>query len=214
VLPLEPDAERAIAAVPAIEGTVADELAIAAPARPQPLQELINRPWLNVRGVAAGAIGPTAANVIPSRADAELDVRLVAGMDPQRTFAALRAHLAAEGWTVLDRPPTRAELRRHPRLLELRMLAGFPAARTPFADPLARTLIDCARRVAPGLVVEPTEGGSVPLHLFAALGIPVATLPTSNHDCNQHAADENLRLGDLFEAVDLFASVLLWDGGA
>jgi hypothetical protein len=55
----------------------------------------------------------------------------------------------------------------------------------------------------------PTLGGSVPLHHVAeVLGAPTVVLPIANHDNNQHAANENLRLGNLWYGVDLFAELL------
>jgi acetylornithine deacetylase/succinyl-diaminopimelate desuccinylase-like protein len=65
------------------------------------------------------------------------------------------------------------------------------------------------RRVAGDeLVLMPTMGGSLPLYLIGErLGAPVVILPIANHDNNQHAANENLRLGNLFEAVATYAAV-------
>jgi hypothetical protein len=55
----------------------------------------------------------------------------------------------------------------------------------------------------------PTLGGSVPLHHFAeVLGTPTVILPIANSDNAQHAADENIRLGNLWYGIDLW-SVLL-----
>jgi acetylornithine deacetylase/succinyl-diaminopimelate desuccinylase-like protein len=47
------------------------------------------------------------------------------------------------------------------------------------------------------------------MHLFVeTFGVPVVGLPIANHDDNQHAADENLRLQNLWDGTAAFASVL------
>jgi hypothetical protein len=61
----------------------------------------------------------------------------------------------------------------------------------------------------------PTLGGSVPLHHFAeVLHAPTVIVPIANADNNQHAADENIRLGQLWYGVDLWAVLLTaaWPG--
>ena len=58
----------------------------------------------------------------------------------------------------------------------------------------------------------PTFGGSIPLYLFEdILGAPVAILPIANHDNNQHAADENIRIANLWYGVDLWSVLLTSD---
>ena len=74
----------------------------------------------------------------------------------------------------------------------------------------SRHLRELATRAAGAdAIALPTLGGSVPLHHFGeALGAPTVILPIANPDNNQHAANENLRLGNLWYGVDLFALLL------
>jgi len=52
-------------------------------------------------------------------------------------------------------------------------------------------------------------GGSVPLYIFAqVLKTPLVGLPIANHDNNQHAANENLRLQNLWDGIELMAALL------
>jgi acetylornithine deacetylase/succinyl-diaminopimelate desuccinylase-like protein len=54
----------------------------------------------------------------------------------------------------------------------------------------------------------PTMGGSVPIHLFQHPGnTPAIILPIANHDNNQHAANENLRLQNLWDGIEIFAAL-------
>jgi len=49
----------------------------------------------------------------------------------------------------------------------------------------------------------------VPLHSFTeVLGVPLLVVPMANHDNNQHAANENLRLANLWYGIDLMAALL------
>jgi hypothetical protein len=58
-------------------------------------------------------------------------------------------------------------------------------------------------------VLIPTLGGSVPLWVFEeATGAPQVGVPIVNHDNNQHAANENLRLQNLWDGIEVFASIM------
>ena len=65
------------------------------------------------------------------------------------------------------------------------------------------------RSIAPDLIVTPTMGGSLPLHEFGSrLSAPIIILPLANHDNNQHAENENIRLQNLWDAISTYAAVL------
>tara|TARA_S200000501_G_C20164686_1_gene457451 strand:- start:66 stop:368 length:303 start_codon:yes stop_codon:yes gene_type:complete len=58
-------------------------------------------------------------------------------------------------------------------------------------------------------LITPTMGGSLPIYLFEdRLNLPILILPTANHDNNQHGRDENLRLANLFSAIEMYAELL------
>jgi acetylornithine deacetylase/succinyl-diaminopimelate desuccinylase-like protein len=55
----------------------------------------------------------------------------------------------------------------------------------------------------------PTLGGSLPLHTFTeTLGAPLVVVPMVNHDNNHHAADENLRLQNLWDGIEIYALLM------
>ena len=59
------------------------------------------------------------------------------------------------------------------------------------------------------LVLSPGMGGTLPLYLFTDVaGKPAINVPVANHDNNQHAPDENLRIANLWYAIDLYAALL------
>lgn len=213
VVPLSDSERAALHRIPRVEEAVCRQFGIARPEQDGLLlQELLNQPTLNVRGIRSGFVGAEARNIVPNTAVADFDVRLVKGMDPDRTLATIVAHLRRQGWHVVRAEPTADELRAHPLVVRMRKRAGFPAVRTPLDSSVAARVVHAATAADVGpLVVLPTEGGSVAVHLFEEIGIPVAGLPPSNFDCNQHTDDENLQLSTLFEAVELFASLFRWD---
>ena len=59
------------------------------------------------------------------------------------------------------------------------------------------------------VLVVPMLGGSLPLSDFAAeLKAPLITVPIANHDDAQHARDENLRLQNLWDGIELYAAIM------
>ena len=60
------------------------------------------------------------------------------------------------------------------------------------------------------LVLQPTMGGSLPLYLFEKyLQAPTITVPIANHDNNQHAENENIRLLNLWTGIESMASIVI-----
>ncbi len=213
-LPLTDADHAAIAALPAVEEGLRDDLGFGrAEVEFGSYAERLMIPSFNVRGVRSAAVGPDARNVIPAEATASVDIRLAAGDDPERMLDLVQAHLESAGFTVLDRDPTPEERRAHSKLARLDKFPGYRAARVSMESPLAMILLGASRLAVGGEVVAlPTFGGSVPLYQFEEiLGAPVVVLPIANHDNNQHSADENIRVGNLWYGIDLWATLLTAD---
>jgi acetylornithine deacetylase/succinyl-diaminopimelate desuccinylase-like protein len=203
--------QAALDALPAVEDGLLDRLGLATAELPgSRLPDRLMLPSLNVRGLRSADVGAAARNVIPATATASIDIRLAAGDDPERMLDRVRAHVRAQGYLVLDREPTADERRAQPAIARIEARVGYPAARARADLPVVGHLLELAARAAgePAIAL-PTLGGSVPMHPFeAALAAPAVILPIANPDNNQHAADENLRLGNLWYGVDLFALLL------
>ena len=97
-----------------------------------------------------------------------------------------------------------------PRLVRLDWEMGYPALRADMTTPAARAVIAAASTAAGRPVgVLPMMGGSVPLHMFdTAFGVPIIGLPIANHDNNKHAANENLRLQNLWDGIAAYAAMM------
>jgi acetylornithine deacetylase/succinyl-diaminopimelate desuccinylase-like protein len=220
VLPIT-DAERvALRAAPPVEEALRRELLLGSTeAADATIGERVLLPALNVRGLRAGGIGATAVNAVPVEARASLDFRLVANQRVDRVRTLVEAHARAQGYHVTHEAPSAEERLRYPRILRIEWDAGgYPATRTSMTLPESRALLRTVEGAAGGPVIAvPTLGGSLPTHLFAeVLRAPLIVLPIVNHDNNQHAADENLRLQNLFDGIEVYAGVLarlgyVWD---
>lgn len=175
------------------------------------LQEALQFPSLNVRGLQSGDVGDQARTIIPDRAVAEIDVRLVKETDAERMLQRVLAHIRTQGFHVLmDVEPDDAMRARYPRIVRVSRVAWTNAYRTEMTLPESQALIRMLERVwgAPP-VRNRTMGGTVPIDFFIqALGIPAIGVPVVNFDNNQHSHNENLRLQNLWDAVTTFAAVL------
>ena len=209
--PLSSSDAEAIAALPPVEAQYRDELGIGSPepGSGSHMEQLL-KPSFNIRGVAAAGVGDGARNVIPNHADASVDIRLAAGNHPDEMLDFVEVHISKRGYVVLHREPTPEERRTNRHLARIERDVGYPAARIPVDQPAAVSIVAAADAAGEGGVVRlPTFGGSVPLHHFnEVLDAPVVLLPIANYDNNQHAANENLKIDNLWYGVDLW-SVLL-----
>src|SRR3982751_2402832 len=198
VVPLTEAERAAIHAVPAADAQLKSELGLGwTEGNRLSLLDAIQQPSLNINGMRAADVGDKARNVIPTVAMATLDLRLVKGNDWKRQVDKLARHIQGQGFTVLNREPTMDERRRFPKIVMLIVGSGYNAERTPLDDPLAKSVAAAAKPF--GAVVLPSTGGSLPLFVFReTLGAPTVTLSLANYDNNQHAEDENLRLGNLW----------------
>jgi acetylornithine deacetylase/succinyl-diaminopimelate desuccinylase-like protein len=140
-------------------------------------------PTCTICGLDSGYQGTGSKTVLPARATAKVDFRLVPDMTPDHVLKGLRAHLDAEGFSDI----------------QIRFLGGNPAGRTDPDDPFIRLVSETAEPVyGVPMQVVPMVGGSGPNHAFIhELGVPVATAGFGNPDTRAHAPDENLRV-DLY----------------
>jgi acetylornithine deacetylase/succinyl-diaminopimelate desuccinylase-like protein len=174
------------------------------------LLELINLPSLNINGLSSGQTGVRATNVIPPTATADLDLRLVVGIDWREQQRRVIDYIRSRGYFTIDREPSQKILMEHPKVaLVVRDEASYNAVRTPMDLPIAQEVIEAVRSARGGVVLLPTMGGSVPLGAMErAAQTRTITVPIANYDDNQHAANENLRLQNLWDGVETMAALL------
>src|SRR5580698_6743178 len=142
---------------------------------PAHLLSLINQPSLNINGLSSGATGAHAANVIPPTATADLDLRLVVGVDWRVQQQRVVDYVRSRGYFIVATEPTQPILTSHPRVaMIVRDRATHNAVRTPMDLPIAELVSAAVQSAATEnargrsgaqsrVVLLPTMGGSVPL---------------------------------------------------
>ena len=214
IVPLSPLEQSALEAMPANDADLQRELGIAKPdGAGRKLMELLQEPSLNIRGIRSGNVGEQATNIVPDKAEASIDARLVKGEDPRKKFAQIADFIRQQGFFIVDHEPTADDCRDHPRIAKIIEQGGYRASRTRMDLPVSKALVRVMQQATGNqLVVAPMLGGSVPMYIFEDFGLPWIGVPIVNYDNHQHSADENLRLGNLWQGVETYA-VLLADLG-
>ncbi|HYO64029.1 MAG TPA: M20/M25/M40 family metallo-hydrolase [Pyrinomonadaceae bacterium] len=210
--PLGEPERRAILEAPRYDDELRAQLGLARTENPNlSLLEAINLPSLNINGITSAETGAGSRNVIPTTATAALDLRLVKGNDYRRQVARLVAHVRAQGFHVIDREPTDEERKRHPLIARVtHRPGGYNAERTPMDLPVSRAVVEAVQSVSREPVVRlPTLGGSLPLSILSEnLKAVTITVPIANYDNNQHAENENLRLQNLWDGIEIMAALM------
>jgi acetylornithine deacetylase/succinyl-diaminopimelate desuccinylase-like protein len=164
------------------------------------IREEIFTPTCTICGLTSGYQGPGSKTVLPARASAKIDFRLIPDMSPADVQRQLRAHLDAEGFTDV----------------QINDLGSEPPARTDPQDPFLQMVVRTAKEVygRPQLIV-PMSGGSGPNHLFVDdLGMPVATAGVGYPGNQVHAPNENLVIENFVNGVRHTARILAEFGTA
>lgn len=151
-------------------------------------------PTATINGLNSGYQGPGAKTVLPAKASAKIDFRLVPDQTPEEIIPLLRAHLDAEGFPDV----------------EVRYLAGVKPAKTDPDHPFVQMSIQAAADVYEKPAnVEPLIGGSGPLHPFIhVLGLPVVSSGCGYPGGRVHAPNENVRVEDLRNAIRHTARII------
>lgn len=156
-------------------------------------------PTCTICGLNSGYQGAGSKTVLPARASAKVDFRIVPDQTPAEVVQKLRAHLDAGGFTDV----------------RIDFLGGGPAGRTDPDDPFIALVARTAEPVyGRPMQIVPMIGGSGPNHAFIhELGVPVATAGLGYPGTRAHAPDENLRVEDYLRhakhvarLIDAFAS--------
>ena len=160
-----------------------------------PLRALLLEPACNICGIISGYTGKGGKTIIPPKAMAKLDFRLVPNQDPTDLTEKLKKHLEENGFQDIT----------------VRVIKGYPAARTepdhPFVDAVAETAQQ-AYGVEP--VIYPSSAASGPMYLIVnRLGIPCVSTGVSYFGSRTHAVDENIRVEDFLAGIKHMALLIL-----
>lgn len=202
---------EAIEAAPRMDEQLVTELGIGRPETTERLERAILRPALNLRGIRSGGVGAQASNSIQTSATASIGMRLVPAQTPDYLREAIERHIAGQGYRVVHSEPTAEQRAAHERIARVDWEeGGYPAYRAPLDLPIAQDVAGIVDQLRDEpLIRMPSMGGSLPIYVIEQeTGAPVVILPVANHDNNQHGANENLRLQNLWDAIEIYAAVL------
>ncbi len=205
------DAAKAImAAVPDDEKGIQRRAGFAEPEKVgSNYQESIQYPSLSVLGIQSGWVGEKARTIVPDKAVIEMDIRTVPESDSYRLIELVKKHIAAQGFTILDHPPSAEEMLTLEKPLYFSASALMFPFRTPIDSKIGSWLRKAVHRAHQKEIVQiRISGGSVPLSFFInELDVPAVLVPLVNPDNNQHSPNENLRLGNYFDGIETMISI-------
>jgi acetylornithine deacetylase/succinyl-diaminopimelate desuccinylase-like protein len=212
VTPLTATEKRALTAAPNVEAQLKKDFFVVQPERAEErLEAKLNEPTLSILAMeSGGGLRAPARSAIPGSAAARIEMRLVRNLDPAKQNALVVEHIRKQGYFVVEnRDPTDAERLTHPRIARVDRRGGSTAPRVSMDDPMARAVIAALSRDGASLVLLPTLGGSMPFATFSVdLQLPTVGVSIVNHDNNQHGPDENLRLQNLWEGIEMLAAIM------
>lgn len=201
----------ALAALPPVEAQLRDELALGRTIGTPRIADGYLAPTLNVRAIHGGDTRLPAANAIATSAWASFDIRLAPGQTMAHVRQSVEAWLATQGWHIVRDEPDAATRKAHSKVLKLVWEdGGSVAVKVPLDRPAARAVIDAiGRSTGQPPVQMPLMGGTTPFaEIVEALGAPMIGVAVANADDNQHAANENIRIGNLWDGIEIYAALL------
>jgi acetylornithine deacetylase/succinyl-diaminopimelate desuccinylase-like protein len=164
----------------------------------KPLREMIISylfdTTINIAGVYGGYSGPGPKTILPMKATAKIDTRLVPSQTPAAAVEMIRQHLAAKGFTDL----------------EVRFLEGYPPAKTSVRTVPVQTAIAVYRKWGVDPQVWPRLAGSAPFYVFTERLKKPFVMFGLGHGAGAHSRDEYLVLEGGGRVADLRTTEKAW----
>lgn len=159
-----------------------------------PREAMVFEPTMTICGLESGYHGEGSKTVLPKRAMAKLDCRLVPGQDPDNIVACIRRHLDQHGYTDV----------------EITVLNGQLAYRSDFSDPFVELVAETAEKAyETEVVIAPNHAGTGPMYEFGRnLNLPIVSTGVGWVNSRAHAPNESIRLKDFEQGVVHMAYLL------
>ena len=158
------------------------------------LRRFYFEPSLNIEGFGSGYQGQGVKTILPSDAQAKMEVRLVPGLEPQDVLDKIRQQLDKNGYPAV----------------ELAYTLGEMSYRSDMSAPSILNLIELAKDYyQEGISVLPTSAGTGPMHtVYAALEVPMAAFGLGNANSRDHGGDENVKIADYYTHIELIQDLI------
>lgn len=140
----------------------------------QAWHRLFSEPQLNIDGLEAGYIGPETKTVLPHRAVAKVDVRMVPRMDPDQVERSIRTHLDRHGY----------------RDIELKTYNKYPWSKVDLDSPGVQAMLSAYRELYGEAQLWPLNPGSAPYYVFERLLHRPYVTGGLGHGSRQHSSNE------------------------
>lgn len=208
--PLSEAETQALHTIPLDEDALLARLGVAKPESVgDNYYEAISLPSLNINGLSAAST-KAVRTIIPAEATASLDIRTTKEAHSSRQIDLLRNFIKSKGYHIVDEVPS-PELRlKHDKLIRIQTTKGTAALQTQLDAPVglwAKEALESAR--GENAILIPLMGGTVPTApLVTNLKKPVILIPLVNADNNQHAPNENLRIGNFYSGTQILYHLL------
>jgi acetylornithine deacetylase/succinyl-diaminopimelate desuccinylase-like protein len=212
VIPLSEMEKKALEAIPPVDEQMKMELGFSKREMNDfNLAQSIGLPSLNINGINSANVGKNAANVIPTTATTVLDLRTVAGNDFKKQQQRVVEHIKSQGYYITTAEPTDEERSKYDKIAKVTLSSGYNAQKTAMDLPIAKKIIAAVQSTtSESIVLMPTAGGSLPLFLFEQyLNAKTISVPIANHDNNQHAENENIRLLNFWNGIETMAALMM-----
>ena len=158
------------------------------------LRRYFFEPALNIEGISSGYQGQGVKTIIPSHAQAKLEVRLVPGLESQDVLEKIRQQLIKNGYPEV----------------ELTYTLGEMSYRSDMSSPSILNVIELAKKYyREGVAVLPTSAGTGPMHIvYDALQVPMMAFGLGHANSRDHGGDENVRLSDYYTHIELIEELI------
>ena len=158
------------------------------------LRRFYFEPSLNIEGFGSGYQGQGVKTILPSDAQAKMEVRLVPGLEPEDVLDKIRQQLDKNGYPAV----------------ELTYTLGEMSYRSDMSAPSILNLIELAKDYyQEGVSVLPTSAGTGPMHtVYEALEVPMAAFGLGNANSRDHGGDENVKIADYYTHIELIQDLI------
>jgi len=155
----------------------------------------VGLPTCNIAGLASGYTNEGAKTILPAIATAKLDFRLVPNMVPEKQFERMKIHLRENGFSDHD--------------IEVKLIHGEAAARTPVNDPFVKQVKESANEVFGTSIISVSSAGTGPMHPFVkVLDVPCISIGSTYIFARIHSPNEFSRIDLLNKMTKCIANIM------